>query len=121
MKTLAQEKLKSVISRLQAVSQYFKENFDGFEDELIIFNGQVKNIWNLTNDFDQMSSEDAIKALSKILREQKALKNLLADGGEHFAEDIFYIWKDQITVLKQVLEIWKQLKKCERSIKKNER
>lgn len=104
MKTLEEEKLKTVIRKLQAISQFFNENFEDYKDELIIFDGQIKNISNLINGFEQMNLGNAIKDLSKILREQKALKNILADGGEHFAKDIFYIWREQITVLKQVLE-----------------
>lgn len=112
-----QERLKDIISRLQGVSQFFNENFEDYKDELIIFNGQIKNISNLTNDFEQMSLVNAIKHLSKILREQKALSNILAYGGEHFAKDIFYIWQDQIIVLKGILGDWKAVEKIRKEEK----
>ena len=117
-----QERLKDIISRLQGVSQFFNENFKDFKDGLIIFNGQIKNISNLTNDFEQMSLVNAIKHLSKILREQQALSRILAYGGEHFAKDIFYIWQDQIIVLKGILGDWKaveKIRKEEDNVKKN--
>ena len=111
METLEKEKLTDVIRKLKGVSQFFNENFEDFKDELIILNGQIKNISNLTNDFEQMNSVNAVKHLSKILREQMALRNILALGCEFFAKDMFYIWQEQISVLKQVLETWKQWKK----------
>ena len=112
-----QEKLKDIISRLQGVSQFFNENFEDYKDGLIIFNGQIKNISNLTNDFEQMSLVNAIKHLSKILREQQALSRILGYAGEHFAKDIFYIWQDQIIVLKGILGDWKAVEKIRKEEK----
>lgn len=126
MKTSEEEKLKSVIKKLQTISQYFNEIFNknskDFKDELIIFNGQIWDIFNFTNDFEQTNSANAITHLSKILREQKALRNILALGCEPWAKDMFYLWQEQITVLKQVLEKEKKgvlkNKKINRTFKK---